>query len=108
MKMLNSATTPTHVTSASSEIFETVKDILINVLCTDPEKVTPEALLREDLGAESIDFLDLTFRIEQRFGLKIQVADLPRRKSQGKANGGYTVEDFVRFIEERLAANSHA
>ncbi len=45
--------------------------MLIDALGVDEEEVTPDATLRGDLGAESIDFLDIVFRLEKAFGIKI-------------------------------------
>ena len=42
----------------------------------DEEEVTPEATLQGDLGAESIDFLDIVFRLEKAFGIKIERGEL--------------------------------
>ena len=58
------------------EIFEKVKDVLENALGVDPEDVTMEATLIGDLGAESIDFLDISFKLEQEFSIKIDQGEL--------------------------------
>ena len=58
------------------EIFLKVRDCLADALSRDEEEVTPEASLSEDLGAESLDFLDIIFRLEKAFGIKIQRGDL--------------------------------
>jgi acyl carrier protein len=49
------------------EITKKVQGVLVDALGVDEEEVTPGASLREDLGAESIDFLDVTFRLEKAF-----------------------------------------
>ena len=49
------------------EIYQKVKDVLVDALGVDEDEVTPEATLRGDLGAESIDFLDIVFRLEKEF-----------------------------------------
>ena len=49
------------------EIYSKVKDVLVDALSVDEDEVTPTASLRADLGAESIDFLDITFRLEKAF-----------------------------------------
>ena len=49
------------------EIYKKVQDVLVDALGVDAEDVTPTASLRADLGAESIDFLDITFRLEKAF-----------------------------------------
>lgn len=51
------------------ETFRTVQTILEQALACDPDDITAGARLVADLGAESIDFLDITFRLERSFGL---------------------------------------
>ncbi len=58
------------------EIFSRVKTVLIEALSVDDEEVTPEAVIRDDLGAESIDFLDIQFRLEKEFGIKIPKGEM--------------------------------
>ena len=58
------------------EVFQKVQETLIDALGVDDDEVTPEATLQGDLGAESIDFLDITFRLEQAFSIKIPQGDL--------------------------------
>ncbi len=50
-----------------SEIFESVREILTEALGADEDEITLEASLTGDLEAESIDFLDIVFRLEKRF-----------------------------------------
>lgn len=57
-------------------VFEGVKIVLEAVLGVDPEKIGRDSTLINDLGAESIDFLDVVFRLEQKFGIKIPRGDL--------------------------------
>jgi acyl carrier protein len=64
---------------------ELVRDIVAEVLVISPEAVTPEAALVRDLGAESIDFMDLVFRLEEALETRIP----------------YT--RWQRFLETRLA-----
>jgi acyl carrier protein len=49
------------------EIYSKVQGVLVDALGVDEEEVTPAASLKNDLGAESIDFLDITFRLEKAF-----------------------------------------
>jgi len=58
------------------EIFEQVQEVLIDALGVDDDEVTLEATLMGDLGAESIDFLDIVFRLEKTFGIKIPREEL--------------------------------
>src|SRR5690606_17547450 len=62
------------------EIFESVRDVLIEALGVDDDEVTPEASLTGDLGAESIDFLDIVFRLEKSFS----TAERPFKIGQGE------------------------
>ncbi len=58
------------------EVFEKVKTCLVEALDVDEEDVTLEASLTEDLEAESIDFVDIVFRLEKAFELKIPQGEL--------------------------------
>lgn len=58
------------------EIFEKVRETLVDALGVDDDEVTPEATLNGDLGAESIDFLDIVFRLEKNFSVKIPRGEL--------------------------------
>src|SRR4029079_14458621 len=53
------------------EVYNKVKEVLVDALGVDDDEVTPNATLRGDLGAESIDFLDIVFRLEKDFGIQI-------------------------------------
>jgi len=61
---------------SSDEVYAQVREALVGALGVDEEEVTPEATLTGDLGAESIDFLDIVFRLEKEFGIKIPRGDL--------------------------------
>ncbi len=58
------------------EIFEEVKEVLVDALGLDDDEVTADATLMGDLGAESIDFLDIVFRLEKSFDIKIPREEL--------------------------------
>jgi len=58
------------------EIFLKVRDVLVDALAVDDEEVTETASLINDLGAESIDFLDIVFKLEQSFAIKIAQGEL--------------------------------
>ena len=58
------------------EIFEKVRETLVDALGVDDDEVTPDATLTTDLGAESIDFLDIVFRLEKAFEIKIPRGEL--------------------------------
>ncbi|WP_428389861.1 acyl carrier protein [Mucisphaera sp.] len=61
---------------STDEVFDKVREVLEDALGVDPDEVTPEATLGPDLGAESIDYLDIAFRLEKAFGIKIDQAEM--------------------------------
>lgn len=58
------------------KIFQQVQELLVDALGLDNDEVTTDATLMGDLGAESIDFLDIVFRLEKAFGIKIPREEL--------------------------------
>lgn len=58
------------------EVFEKVQEALVDALGVDDDEVTPEATMVGDLGAESIDFLDIVFRLEKAFDIEIPRSEL--------------------------------
>lgn len=58
------------------EVFEKIRTALVDALGVDDDEVTPEATLVGDLGAESIDFLDIVFRLEKAFNIEIPRSEL--------------------------------
>lgn len=60
----------------SEEVFEKVRAALVDALGVDDDEVTPEATMVGDLGAESIDFLDIVFKLEKAFGITIPREEL--------------------------------
>ena len=64
---------------AREDIFEKVKQTLIDALSVEDDEVSETATLTGDLGAESIDFLDIVFRLEKSFDIKIPQEELISR-----------------------------
>ena len=62
--------------TTEAEVFEKVKDALIEALGVDDDEIIADARISADLGAESIDFLDITFRLEKAFNIKIPRGEL--------------------------------
>ncbi len=62
--------------TSQEEIFEKVRDVLVEALSVEEDEVTPDATLMGDLEAESIDFLDIVFRLEKSFNIKIERGEL--------------------------------
>lgn len=87
-----------HPPIQETEILERLKPILAEVLGVDPGKITSSSGLVADLGAESIDLLDLSFRIEEQFKVTIQADEIERaamKRVRGPlydASGSFTEE----------------
>jgi acyl carrier protein len=72
--------------SGPAAVYREVTKVLVEALNVDEDEVTPAARLQGDLGAESIDFLDIVFRLERTFGIKIPRGELfPESVFQGNA-----------------------
>lgn len=61
---------------SQEEIYQKVSATLVEALNVDEEEIKPTSTLQGDLGAESIDFLDIVFRLEREFGIKIPRGEL--------------------------------
>jgi acyl carrier protein len=59
-----------------ADVDSAVKEAVVEALALDDDEVTPDSTLMEDLGAESIDLLDILFRVEKSTGVKIEASDL--------------------------------
>ncbi len=75
-------------------MFEKVRDIIVDTLSCELEDVTMEADLSEDLGADSLDAVELNIALEEQLGLSIADEDRPNLK---------TVGDIVRYLEAKEA-----
>ncbi|MEQ9461791.1 MAG: acyl carrier protein [Phycisphaeraceae bacterium] len=100
------------------EVYEKVQVVLEDALGVDPDEVTPEATIGPDLGAESIDFLDIAFRLEKEFEIKIEQEQMmpmnllndPKYVQDGKVTDAGMAElksrmphaDLGEFEESRL------
>jgi acyl carrier protein len=88
------------------EIFEKVKALMVDALSVDDDQVTPAARLQADLGAESIDFLDIVFRLEREFGVKIDRNELfPESIFQGDpefVQGGKVTPKGLAELKEKM------
>ena len=62
--------------ASGDDVYLKVRDVLTDALGVDDDEVRPEATLQGDLGAESIDVLDIVFRLEKEFSIKIPKGEL--------------------------------
>jgi len=69
-----------------NEVFLIVRNCFAEALGLDDDEVELDSLVIEDLGAESLDFLDIAFRLEEAFGIKIPRGDI-QRQAEEEATG---------------------
>ena len=69
------------------KVFEVVRSCFAEALGLDDDEVTLDACVIEDLGAESLDFLDIAFRLEESFGIKIPRGDIQRQAEEEASEG---------------------
>ena len=88
------------------DITEKVQEVLVDALGVDDDEVTADATLMGDLGAESIDFLDIVFRLEKAFGIKIPREELFPAESlmnnPGLVNNGKLTEKGVTELKNAM------
>jgi acyl carrier protein len=77
---------------AEKSIQDRVKEIIVEQLGVNPDQVTPEAKFIEDLGADSLDTVELVMAFEEEFGAEIPDEDAEKLQ---------TVGDVIKYIEER-------
>jgi acyl carrier protein len=94
--------------SQPNAVGDRVNRILAEVLSIDLVPIVPHARIMDDLGAESIDLLDLRFRLEREFGLKITNRDLVtafgERLSEEEFHAVFTVAAMTAYVEARVKA----
>lgn len=87
------------------EVFQKVRGIMVDALGADEEDVKPQSRIRADLGAESIDFLDIVFQLEKGFEIKIPRGELfpdsVLNNPEYVANGKVTPAGLV-MLKERM------
>jgi acyl carrier protein len=92
---------------SQDEVFQEVRDVLVDALGVDDDEITTQATLMGDLGAESIDFLDIVFRLEKAFGIKIPREELfPAESLMGDpeyVNNGKLTEKGLTELREKMS-----
>ena len=76
-----------------TEIEEKVREFLIEGLEVEEENIHPDALLKDDLGIDSLDFVDIVVIIERKFGFKIKPEEMA---------GVNTLQKFCDYIESKV------
>jgi len=79
---------------SKDELFDKVREIVVNQLRVSPDEVTPDATFVEDLHADSLDVVELIMQFEERFGIEIPEEDAEKIR---------TVGDAVEYLERRLS-----
>ena len=69
----------------AADVFEEIKEIIVNLLEVDPGKVTPNARFNEDLEADSLDLVELIMEFEEKFGQPISDDEAQKIKTVGQA-----------------------
>ena len=91
---------------SQEEIYTRVSATLVEALNVDEEEIQPAAILQNDLGAESIDFLDIVFRLEREFSIKITRVELfPESIFQGDpefVQGGRVTQKGLAELRVRM------
>lgn len=78
-----------------NEIESKVRDFLIEDLEVEENAIFPEARLKEDVGIDSLDFVDIVVIVEKNFGFKIKPEEMA---------GVLTLEDFYKYIDSKVNA----
>lgn len=94
------------IQQSKQQILSGFRDILVEALRVEPTEVTPDARIFSDLGAESIDILDIQFQIEHSFGLKLDqnelINNLGEDLSANQIDERLTVQWCLDYIQKLL------
>ena len=91
-----------------SSTFETVAGIIAEVSSIDRAKIRPEAHTIDDLGIDSLDFLDIAFAIDKRFGIKMPIEQWMQEINEGRASvdNYFVLSNLCQRIDELVAAKA--
>jgi acyl carrier protein len=86
--------------------YDQIADIIAETANVPREKITPEAHVINDLGIDSLDFLDIVFAIDKAFGIKVPVEAWTEQVNAGKAPAEqfFVMKNLAQRIEELAAA----
>ena len=94
----------------TSPVFDRVAEIIAENSDVPAEKITPEAHVINDLGIDSLDFLDIAFAIDKAFGIKMPLEKWTQEVNDGKATTEqyFVLQNLADRIDELVAAKNAA
>lgn len=95
-------------TTPSQNTFDVVADIIADTSNIERDKITADSHTINDLGIDSLDFLDITFAVDKKFGIKMPVEQWMEDVNEGRASADdfFVMTNLVGKIEELIAAKS--
>lgn len=92
----------------SSQTFDTVADIISDTCDIPRDTIRPESHAIDDLGIDSLAFLDIAFAIDKKFGIKLPLEDWTQEVNEGKAQAVeyFRLDNLARRIDELSAAKA--
>ncbi len=94
----------------SASAFDRIADIIAETSDVERDKITPDSHVINDLGIDSLDFLDIVFAIDKAFGIKVPVETWTQEVNDGKAPAEqyFVMKNLATRIEELVAAKGAA
>ena len=94
--------------TTTESTFDLVADIIAETSSIERDKITMQSHTINDLGIDSLDFLDITFAIDKRFGIKMPVEQWMEDVNEGRASADefFIMSNLVAKIDELIAAKA--
>jgi acyl carrier protein len=94
--------------TTTESTFDAVADIIAETSSIERDKITLQSHTINDLGIDSLDFLDITFAIDKRFGIKMPVEQWMEDVNEGRASADefFVMSNLVAKIDELIAAKA--
>ena len=94
--------------TTTESTFDAVADIIAETSSIERDKITMQSHTINDLGIDSLDFLDITFAIDKRFGIKMPVEQWMEDVNEGRASADefFVMSNLVAKIDELIAAKA--
>ena len=88
--------------------YDTVAGIISDTCDIEPDKITPESHAINDLGIDSLDFLDVAFAIDKSFGVKMPLEQWTQEVNEGKVSSDqyFVLKDLCANIDKLVAAKA--